>query len=162
MQLQDATSAMPPPLPPAGVKCPECKRSGPIHNESFCSACRGTGFHFRRVSRPVMEPCPGCGGSWRMSSWKEEQHCPACGGSGRMHRWREDEEPDGPCPVCDGEPVSDWFTDCELCHATGHITTRQRNRRWLKIVAVKLLKVIVIIALFYLLRGAFVYLTKRL
>jgi ABC-type transport system involved in multi-copper enzyme maturation permease subunit len=42
------------------------------------------------------------------------------------------------------------------------ITTRQKNRRWLKIVAVKLLKVIVIIALFYLLRGVFVYVTQRL
>ncbi len=79
-----------------------------------------------------------------------------------MNRWRDDEEPDGPCRVCDGEPVSEWFTDCAVCHATGRITTRQKNRRWLKIVAVKLLKVIVIIALFYLLRGVFVYVTQRL
>lgn len=79
-----------------------------------------------------------------------------------MQRWTEDEEPDGPCRVCDGEPVSEWFTDCELCHATGRITTHQRNRRWLKIVAVKLLKVIVIVALIYFLLGAFVYFTKML
>lgn len=162
MPLPDAASAKPPPLPPARVKCPECKGSGEILNESFCPACRGTGFHFRRVSRPVMEPCPGCGGSGRMSSFQEERPCSACGGAGRMQRWRDEEEPDGPCQVCDGEPVSEWFTDCELCHATGRISTRQRNRRWLKIVVLKLLKVIVIIALFYLLLGAFVYLTKKL
>ena len=79
-----------------------------------------------------------------------------------MQRCREDEEPDGPCQVCDGEPVSEWYSDCELCHATGRISTRQRNRRWLKIVAVRLLKVIVIIALFYLLRGTLIYVTQRL
>jgi len=79
-----------------------------------------------------------------------------------MHRWRDEEEPDGPCQVCDGDPVEEWFTDCELCHATGRISTRQRNRRWLKIVAVKLLKVGVVFALFYLLRGALVYFAKQL
>ena len=162
MPLQNATSAKPPPLPPAGVRCPECKGSGAIHHESYCSACRGTGFHYRRVSLPVTEPCLNCSGSGRMSSWTEERQCSACGGSGRVQRWRDDKEPDGPCRVCDGEPVSEWSTDCELCHATGRITAQQRNRRWLKILAMKLLKVIVIIVLLYLLRGTLIYVTQRL
>lgn len=79
-----------------------------------------------------------------------------------MHRWRDDGETDGPCRVCNGEPISEWLTDCRLCHATGRIFTRQRNLRWLKIVALQLLKVMVIIALFYLLQGALIYLTKKL
>ena len=161
MRHQDATSEKAPPKS-VGVRCPECKGSGTIQNRTFCGACRGTGFHYKRVSRPDIEPCPGCGGNGRMSSLQGEQQCSGCGGSGRMQRWRDDEEPDGPCRTCDGEPVTECFTDCGLCHATGRITTRQRNRRWLKIVGVKLLKVIVIIALFYLLRGVFVYVMQRL
>ena len=161
MQLHDASSGKAP-LMSIGVSCPECKGGGTIQSRSLCSACRGTGFHYRRIAHPDTESCPNCGGSGRMSSLHGEQQCSGCGGSGRMHRWTEDEEPDGPCQVCHGVAVSEKSADCQLCHATGHITTRQRNRRWLKIVALKLLKVIVIISLFYLLLGVFVYVTQRL
>jgi RecJ-like exonuclease len=161
MQLRDASSGKAP-LMSIGVSCPECKGGGTIQSQSLCSGCRGTGFHYRRIANLATESCPNCGGSGRMSSWTEERLCSSCGGSGRAHPWTEEDKPDGPCRVCGGEAVSERFTDCGLCHATGRITTRQRNRRWLKIVALKLLKVIGIIALFYLLLAVFVYVTKRL
>lgn len=162
MPLQDAASAKQQPTASGSVRCPECKGSGEIRHQSHCRACRGTGFHFRRISVPVMERCPGCGGSGRSSHWAEERSCPSCGGLGRVQRWTDEEERYGPCRVCYGEPVSEWFTDCELCQTTGRITTRQRNRRWLKIVAVKLFKLILTIALIWLLLGTFVYITQRL
>lgn len=142
------------------VKCPYCRGNGSIRDVDRCIRCHGSGTEELVRRERVQAACGVCGGSGRgLGSY--DTPCVSCGGRGTKEETIEHREYFR-CSSCHGEPVTTWFTECQVCDGSGRITAELRGRLRKRRLIRALVKSAVFLLLIFAALCALVYFTQRL